>query len=411
MIIFRLFIISVLTIIAYFFLTQFFFCTQYTFKSSTSFKGKTLYNPYDSLRSGNWLKCNFHAHANAWKGITNGKGTAEEIHHAYDSLHYDVHCISNYHSIDSTSINSQIYIPAYEHGYNISKTHQLVLGDKKVCWLDYILPQTLSNKQDVLNYLATDTQSLVILNHPKIRNGYRCQDFSYLSNYHCMEVLNPAGNSFLQWDAALSAGKPIFIVGDDDLHNIISKDRLGRMCTYVNVKERNQHQVLHALKKGRGFGVIIGPTQHPDSIPMLNYLVLKKDTIQLQMNTKASTISFTGQNGQILASFSQTANAKYVIREKDHYARASIDYPNGTSIYLNPVFYTNSTNLAQTAVYPNIRTTLIYRTIGFSFAGFWLFGVFVFIQGKRTIYITLPFNPDSMLKKRFKKRNKPTLLT
>jgi hypothetical protein len=54
---------------------QYFFCPQYDFKKSASFSGPLLYNPYEGLDSSNWKKCNFHAHVNAWFGLTNGKAT------------------------------------------------------------------------------------------------------------------------------------------------------------------------------------------------------------------------------------------------------------------------------------------------------------------------------------------------
>lgn len=386
----RIALIVFLTLIVWQLLSQFFFCTQFSFKASSPFKGKIIYNPYESLRADDWLKCNFHAHARAWGGLTNGKGTAKDIHHAYDSLNYNIHCVSNYHSIDTTSITKSNYISAYEHGYNILKIHQLALGAKQVCWLDYIFPQTLSNKQNILNYLASDTNTLIVLNHPAMRKGYAEKDFSYLTNYHCMEVLNPAGTSFSQWDAALSAGKPIFIVGNDDLHNIIKKERLGVMCTYVNSGQQNSEQVLSALKKGRSYGVIIGASQHIDSIPMLKYLIMSRDTIKLEMDTKAARINFIGQSGQILKSFSGTAKAKYIIREKDHYARAAITYANGTSIFLNPVFYTSSKTFSQSPVYPDVRKTILYRAIGICLAGVWLFWSYLFLQGKS------PFDMSSL---------------
>ncbi|MBC7915221.1 MAG: hypothetical protein H7Y07_13970 [Pyrinomonadaceae bacterium] len=407
----RLLLIVFLSFILWQFLSQFFFCTQFSFKESTPFKGDSVYNPYSLVNSKHWKKCNFHAHANAWKGITNGEGTASDVHHAYDSLHYNVHCVSNYHSID-TNIQSQAnYIPAYEHGYNILKTHQLVLGSQKVCWLDYILPQTLSNKQDILNYLSADTNAVVILNHPAMREGYGEKDFLYLNNFHCMEVLNPAGTSFPQWDAALSAGKPIFIVGNDDIHNVIKKERLGRMCTFVNAEEENKDMVLHALKKGSSYGVIIGNTQHADSIPLLKGLTMSNDTIRIEMDSKAAVISFIGQNGRNLASFSNTEKAQYILQKEDHYARAVITYQNGTGIFLNPVFYVQTSNPSQGVVLANIPMTMFLRALGFSIAGTWIFWVYIFLFGKAPIYIPLPFLSKRARKTRLWKKKKPAVLT
>lgn len=407
----RLLLTVFLSVLVWHFLTQFFFCTQFKFTASPPFKGEKIINPYETSDPNDWIKCNFHAHSTAWKGVTNGEGTSQEVHQAYDSLNYRIHCVSNYHSVDTASISNKNYIPAYEHGYNILKTHQLVLGSEKVCWLDYILPQTLSNKQDILNYLSADTNAVVILNHPAMRKGYGGNDLAYLSNYHCMEVLNPAGNSFTQWDAALSAGKPVFIVGNDDLHDVIKKQRLGRMCTFVNANHESRNEVISALKTGKSYGVIIGPTQHHDSIPEVKHLTLYKDTIELLMDKKASEISFIGQNGRTLASFSSTVKANYILQPEDHYARAVITYSNGTSIFLNPVFYSSSINPLQQAVSVNIPMTIFHRVIGFCLAGAWIFGMCLFIQGKKAIYIKLPFLIRKGRKGHRWKKQEPAALT
>ena len=81
------------------------------------------------------------------------------------------------------------------------------------CWKDYLLPQTLNNKQDIINRLSADTNALVIVNHPIVRNGYSVQDFQYLTHFSCIDVLSPSCISTTMWDAALSAGKPVFTNG------------------------------------------------------------------------------------------------------------------------------------------------------------------------------------------------------
>src|SRR5260370_28216129 len=160
-----------LSFILWIIVSQYFFCPQFSFKASAPFSGKLLYNPYESIHINNWEKCNFHAHTRAWGGLTNGKGTAADIYHVYDSMNYAVHCVSNYEEIDRTFSNTPGFIPAYEHGYGMQKTHQLVLGSKKVYLNDYLFPQTLSNKQNIINCLSSDPDNVVIINPPANRNG------------------------------------------------------------------------------------------------------------------------------------------------------------------------------------------------------------------------------------------------
>ncbi len=364
-------------------LSQFFFCSRFAFNTPAPFEGPAIYNPYDSIEPKQWMKCNFHAHAHCWNGITNGHGTAKDIHRAYDSLGYNVHTVSNYHYIDTTFSANDNYISAYEHGYNLRKTHQLVLGSENIRWLDYLLPQTMHNKQHVLNSLYHEPNTVVILNHPALRNGYTGEDLSVLTNYDCMEVLNPAKTSETQWDAALSAGKKVFIVGNDDLHNVIEKDRLGVICTFVNVGKMGKTQVLEALKNGQSYGVRLGPEQHFDSIPFLKYLTVSHDTLRLQMSEKAEEITFTGQEGRVLGLFKNSSAAAYKLNVHDHYARATVRFASGTTILLNPVFFTPEKGYQETPVYEDWNETLLYRSIGIGITLLWFLVLGRLLPGNR----------------------------
>jgi hypothetical protein len=376
---------------------QYFFCPQFDFKSSRPFSGKLLYNPYESINPGNWVKCNFHAHTNAWHGFTHGKGAAADIYHIYDSMKYAVHCVSNYEKVDTTFIHTPGFIPAYEHGYGIKKTHQLVLGSKKVCWIDYLLPQTLSNKQNILNCLYSDPNNVVILNHPGNRSGYYPSDLKYLTNYNCIEVLNPFAISLTHWDTALSCGKPAFIVGNDDVHNIFSKDSFGRMCTWANLSGVREKNVLDALRTGKSYGMIIG--QEKKELPVLKQFKVNNDTVSLEMSKVAKQISFTGQNGKVLASYTNTSAAQYFVKPGDHYVRAVIDYPDGTSIFLNPVFRYDGTKITQAPVFVNTHKTATFRLMGIFILTVWLRIAFSWVVSKnirQTLAKRLSYTPKKL---------------
>ena len=381
----RFVLLFLFTWVLWLLVSQYLLCARFQFEEPMPFEGSVIYNPYDSIDAQKWLKCNFHAHAQAWNGITNGHGTAGEIHKAYKDLDYQIHCVSNYHHIDTTHAHRQNYIPAYEHGYNLRKTHQLVLGSQDVQWLDYLFPQTLHNKQHVIQQLG-DTNSVIILNHPGLRNGYKASDFSSLAGYDCMEVLNPSVISTREWDAALSAGKKTFIVGNDDIHNVIKRERLGTMCTYVNVKDENKQRVLSALRTGKSYGVVLGQKQAIDSIPTLVALRVNTDTITIKMSARAWKISMTGQNGKELAAFNDTDLIKYKLTPKDHYARATFQYRNGTTVYLNPVFYTPHSGYKETLVYENIGETTFFRTLGVIILFLWLLVLWTFFVRRLRIY-------------------------
>ncbi|WP_342087394.1 hypothetical protein [Dyadobacter sp. OTU695] len=351
--------------------SQFFFCPRYQLNDPIPFEGPVLYNPYESALPAQWVKCNFHAHSRAWEGVTNGHGTAYDIHRAYTALHYGVHCVSNYHHIDTTFSTSVNYLPAYEHGYNILKTHQLVLGSNEVQWLDYLFPQTTHNKQHVLSHLA-GPDHVVILNHPALRNGYTAEDLAQLTHYDCMEVLNPSVTSTAQWDAALSAGKRVFIVGDDDIHDVVSQKRLGARCTFVNVRYNSAREVIGALKTGQSYGVIIGKNQRHDSIPQLKSLTVRNHTMVAVMTQRASHVTITGQNGKVLTVAGNTDRISHRIAPEDRYARATFRYANGTEILLNPVFFTPRNGYRAVPVYENFNETMFFRSIGTCILGVWL---------------------------------------
>jgi len=395
----RIFLVIFLSGIFWLVIAQFFFCTRFQFKQeSIAFQGENIYNPYANINAANWEKCNFHAHGNAWNGLTNGSGSAADIHRVYDSLNYGVHCVSNYHQIDTVDAAQQNYVSAYEHGFNLMKTHQLVLGGRDVEWLEYLFPQTANNKQDILNYLSLDTNSLVILNHPALRNGYSDKELSRLTNFNCMEVLSPYGISEKQWDIVLSAGKPVFVVGNDDIHDIYDKEKVGRMATILNLKNTNQASVLSALKKGEGYGIVLGKNQDPFQLPELKRLLLKENKLDLHLTEKAKSIDFIGQNGKLLASFTDSKNVQYKLNTSDCYARTKITFENGTQIYLNPVFFTNTTNFAQVQNPVNYTETIIFKLIGTLLYAAWLLWAWSFINGGRSSKsgrYQMPTFPDS----------------
>lgn len=368
---------------------QYFFCPRFHFEEQSPFEGPVLYNPYESLHPSPWVKCNFHAHARAWNGVTNGKGTAADIHRAYRSLNYGVHCVSNYQAIDSTDSENKAFIAAYEHGYNLNKTHQLVLGSRRILWLDYLLPQTVHNKQNVLSRLRTPG-SLTILNHPEIRQGYTGGDLEQLVAYDCMEVLNPSVISTDEWDAALSAGKKVFIVGNDDLHNIATGERLGKMCTFVNVPHNEGFQVLEALRVGRSYGVVIGEDQPIDSIPVLESLTIRGQIVTVEVNQPAEVIEVTGQHGKRLALCRDTNNITFELQKSDHYARTKVRYKNGTTLYLNPVFFISAGGYDEGVFYEDQQGTILYRALGILICCLWLLLLLQLLTGYQLRLPPLP---------------------
>ncbi|HVT85128.1 MAG TPA: hypothetical protein VHD35_07980 [Chitinophagaceae bacterium] len=363
------------TILLWFAVQQYFFCPRFSYNEPKPFSGDSLYNPYANSDSNCWIKCNFHAHSNAWHGFTNGHGTSNEIHSIYDSLGYSIHLVSNYQKIDTSKKDEANYIPAYEHGYNIKKNHELVLGDKHVTWLDYLFPQTLFNKQEILNKLSANENDLVIINHPDVRNAFRRSDFKCLSNYNCMEVLSPSSYAFNDWDVALSSGKPVFIVGNDDLHNVSDTCYVGRFCTWVNTPIVDSKNIISSLKRGCSYAMKIATIPGEDfehrkkrlkyGLPQLKNFTLEQAIIRVEINQPAKKFVFSGENGKELSVSQKNFVAYYKMKKEDRYVRVSVYFEDGTEIFLNPVYRYDKPVTNKQAFIINTAAKDFFRVLGF----------------------------------------------
>jgi hypothetical protein len=230
----------------------------------------------------------------------------------------------------------------------------LLIGARKVLWLDYSLFQDLNHKQYILNRLH-DQNELVAIAHPDWESGYSLDDMKYLSNYQLVEALDNNWRSVPQWDAALSSGHPVFIVGDDDAHNIHNPYQIGRCCTFINSPTLQSTDLLNALKRGAAFGADIYMSENETFaqkaeraklIPVLKNVTLRNDTLWVKTSKKALRFTFIGQNGKIKKLVRFTELAWYKIQPEDTYIRTEIKFFNhyggpGTVFYLNPVFRYN----------------------------------------------------------------------
>lgn len=393
MIIFRFLFLLLCSVIVYLIIDQYLFCPVYSFAPAHPFSGDSIYNPYAATENGNWVKANFHAHAHSWQGVTNGKGSAADIHRVYNKLGYSVHAVSNYESIDTTLQSSPSYISAYEHGYNLLKTHQLVLNAEAVCWKDYLLPQTIHNKQNIIQRIhQTDSNAFISINHPAVRNSYSAADFTKLTQYNCIEVLNPAANSSKLWDAALSAGKPAFAMSDDDTHDVDDTTITGNYSTWINVSQLNQASILKALQTGSSYAMHIGKPMNKQrwlgdslQLPELEDFILKKDTVQVKFSLPAKEISVIGQNGNVLLQKKDVDSIAFVLTKEATYARVVATYNDDIQILLNPVFRYKQSPLQQAGATVKAVPTFLLRTAGSLLLLFWFIFVakLIFVQKQK----------------------------
>lgn len=324
------------------------FRPSYSFDEPKPFRGSYLHNPYKDMKPDNWIQANFHAHTRQFGGITNGRvNTNEMLDSAYSALGFDHIGISDYNKINYYDSASPNFIPTYEHGYGIFKIHQLCIGAEKVRRLDYLAFQNLSMKQHTLNRLAKQTRFAIPAHPSFVKKGYLVEDMKYLSNYKLMEVLNGFRISTAHWDTALSNGHLVYLIGNDDSHDVNDITYVGRRFTMINAPENNPEQLMQALENGNAVGVDFsvrpGETwgqkvqRIKNNLPYIKQVELKGDTLLVSASKPFAKIRFIGQNGVELDVQKYKRTGMYVIKPNDNYVRVELSFNDWTRLYLNPI--------------------------------------------------------------------------
>lgn len=325
------------------------FVPSYSFDEPKPFQGEYLHNPYKDMNPDNWIQANFHAHSRQYGGLTNGRvNTNEMIDSVYTALGFDHVGISDYNRINYYNSTNPSFIPTYEHGYGMFKIHQLCVGAKRVRILDYFAFQNLSMKQHTLNRLAKQTR-LAIPAHPAfVEKGYLVEDMKYLSNYKLLEVVNEFKIATAHWDTALSNGHLVYMIGNDDSHDVMDITDVATRFTLINASENEAEQLLTALENGNAVGVEF-PIKRKETLeqkisrlkndlPYITQVDLKSDTLFISATKPFSNIKFIGQDGVVMMQTqTQMQSAYYVIQPEDNYVRAELKFKDGTILYLNPI--------------------------------------------------------------------------
>ena len=324
------------------------FVPSYSFDEPKPFQGSYLHNPYEEMNPDNWIQANFHAHSRQYSGMTNGRvNTNEMIDSVYSALGFDHVGISDYNKINYYDSENPSFIPTYEHGYGMFKIHQLCVGARKVRLLDYFAFQNLSMKQHTLNRLAKQTR-LAIPAHPAfVEKGYLVEDMKYLSNYKLLEVVNEFKIATAHWDTALSNGHLVYMIGNDDSHDVSDITDVATRFTMVNARENEAEQILESLEKGNAVGVEF-PIKRKETLeqkisrvkndlPYITQVELKGDTLLVSASKPFTDVKFIGQGGTELNTQKDKTTAYYVIQTEDNYVRTELKFKDGTTLYLNPI--------------------------------------------------------------------------
>jgi hypothetical protein len=270
---------------------------------------------------------------------------------------YDVVGLSNYQHIQADTEGVDFF-PVYEHGYNIRKRHYLSIGAQRVIWRDYIFWQTIHHKQHMVHILKKHAPFLAIA-HPLLAGGFVEEDFRRLTGYDAVEVLNHQKNSRKVWDAALSAGRLSWIVGDDDTHDVSNTGQTGVCWTMVNALSTREHDVLSALKSGHMYGIQGRGGLNDNSLERLE---LTNDSLLVKLEKPAIEISFISDEGRMLFAIPNTDSARIPVGTENTYVRVEVQNEK-TRMYLNPVVRYDGLSVPRYCATVNLGKTWLQRTV------------------------------------------------
>lgn len=344
---------------------------KYTFPEPHSFNGDYIYNPYRNVDRIKWRIVNFHAHNRKFFG-NRKKATisVQYIDSLYKYFGYNIISISDYQSINLHENKNGWFIPVYEHGFQYFKNHQLVLNAKKVNWQDFSFNQTLSNKQFIIDQLKKDPAVIITIVHPIYRKAYSFNDFKYLGNYNSLEIANHERLFTSCYDTVLSEGHPIFLMSDDDAHDITN---IKDVCSNYNLINTDlaKDSILNALRTGRSVGVKfnIGSSKTNEEkraallkLPEIYSITFTNDTLAIRLNQTVKTIKFIGQQGREKKRITNCSMGAYNFSKNDTYIRTEIECNDGTVYFLNPFFRYNGITLSDYAPSYNILKTWVWRS-------------------------------------------------
>ena len=332
----------------------------YDFPAGKPFEGSHIYNPYEGLKDSVWLRANFHAHTIAWGGLTNGHDTEQQIYDGYTQKGYDLACISNYHSISTYgSGRSPFFIPVYEHGFNIFKSHCLAIGAEGVSFEDFPLLQATSHQQSVITAIR-DKGAMVCIAHPDFGGGRSFEDMRQLTGYRFTEVLNHYRLSDEYWDEGMSAGRLSWILGNDDTHDMRDNFTFHRF-TMVAGPCTDAAQVRQQLQKGRHYAI-----RTQDGVPdigLISCVSTGGGEYRFNFSRPADSIIIVGQSGKTLMTVKGSHTAIYKFRPEDSYIRA-VAVTGNSQLYLNPLVRCTDIDdpfVSAPAAKENIPYTWTYR--------------------------------------------------
>jgi hypothetical protein len=185
----------------------------------------------------------------------------------------------------------------------------------------------------VIDALDPDAAFLV-LNHLDKAGAYTLEDLGRLTGYDAIEVSSKYGTSSEYWDAALSAGRPIWGMASDDGHEQASKrSHLGVGAVVIHSEERTPEAALRALREGRFHSLRMRGNEPPIELVRAE---IEDGELVVQVGERADAIRFYSEHGALRHEVLGADSARYRLRAEDPYVRVEVD-AHGARLYLNPV--------------------------------------------------------------------------
>jgi hypothetical protein len=318
-------------------------CPVHRFPTARPFHGDRWYNPYASIgTSTSWRKVNLHAHSRAWSGLTNGRGSANDVLRRYQAMGYDASPVSNYQEISSASLATPASLTVYEHGFNVRKAHFLAVAPRAVDWLDYPLLQSRDEEQHRIDRLRA-TAGFVIMAHPTLRNAFTATELRSLTGYVAMEIGSNAARSLDAWNTALDAGRPVWGVANDDTHDAAARSETGRYWTMVATPSVESTALVSAIAAGRAYAVF-GRGGYAEV--GLDALTMVGDTLGVELHGAAADLALVGPHGQLLGRVEHAHGAHWVVPCDAAWVRVVVHAP-ATRLFLEPVLRTENGAMPQ----------------------------------------------------------------
>jgi hypothetical protein len=328
----------------------------YRFPEPGRFSGGDWWNPYEKL-GGTWQRANLHAHGRAWVGLTNGRQDSEAVVRRYTDLGYSVAGVSNYQQIATP--RGAGALPLYEHGYNLAKSHQVVIGARAVEWFDFPLWQSASHQQYVIDRVKRKAD-LVALAHPGSRDAYSVDRLQQLTGYDLIEVVNGPFAVEDSWDSALSSGRPVWVLANDDNHDLADPRRTATGWNMVDSPTADARAIVDALRRGRSYAALRTGAIDAAAMTMVEGVHVADATLRVRVSGAAATFTFIGQGGVIRKTVKDATEAVYDLSDGDTYVRTVIQSPQ-TVLYLNPVVRYDGSDLPKPAATVDVASTWLLR--------------------------------------------------